>query len=78
MSSMSSDRRRPGKWAASPEGRPIDITTESTESRFGGLWRAKRKEAVSVESVERPEEGAASPEWRTVGARHLPEDAAAC
>ena len=34
-------------------GRPVDITTESTESRFGGLGRAKRKEAVSVESVGR-------------------------
>ena len=39
-----------------PEGRPVDITTESTEStesRFCGLRRAKRKEAVSVESVGR-------------------------
>ena len=39
--------------AARPEGRPVDITTESTESRFCGLRRAKRKEAVSVESVGR-------------------------
>ena len=37
-------RRRAG--AASPAGRRVDITTESTEStesRFGGLVRAKRK-----------------------------------
>ena len=39
--------------AAQPEGRPVDITTESTESRFCGLRHAKRKEAVSVESVGR-------------------------
>ena len=56
MSSMSSDRRRPEEGGGYPEGRPVDITTEpteSTESRFGGLQCAKRKEAVSVESVGR-------------------------
>ena len=45
-----------GRGAASPGGRRVDITTESTEStesRFGGLGRAKRKEAISVESVAR-------------------------
>ena len=44
--------------------RPIDITTESTEStesRFGGLRRAKRKEAVSVVSVEGPKKGGGFP-----------------
>ena len=71
---MSSDRRRPGKGAVSPAGRPVDITTESTEStelRFGGLKRAKRKEVVSVESVgrrfcRRPGKGESSPEGRPV------------
>ena len=49
--------RKAGTGGGFPAGRPVDITTESTEStesRFGGLRRAKRKEAVSVESVERP------------------------
>lgn len=43
-----------GEGGSFPAGRPVDITTESTEStesRFGGLSCAKRKEAVSVESV---------------------------
>jgi len=46
--------RREGAARQPGVGRPVDITTESTESRFGGLRRAKRKEAVSVESAERP------------------------
>ena len=44
--------RREGAARQPGVGRPVDITTESTEStesRFGGLRRAKRKEAVSVE-----------------------------
>ena len=64
-------RRGQAPQAAQPEGRPVDITTESTESRFCGLRHAKRKEAVSVESVGRrfcrkAGKGGASPAGRRV------------